>query len=290
MKDTADRPLIVIQIRSRLPYLHGASEKIAQFYLRHTPQECAQMRISQVAVGSGTSEATVTRFVKQMGAESFRDFRESFLSDSQSRQSLPPSPKDTLLRYADVQASDSPQQLCAKVVQSHISAILHQQQLACYAQIDRAARAIYQADKTLLIGNGRSGLVAAAMDIRLKRLGLACRLCTDMSNQYISASTADKNDVLVAFPKSARARSIVLSLAMAHQRGATTILITSDITAPAARSAEILIPIVQEPTGYDHSFLTVILMLVSDCIAMRIYALLSDADYNKVLRARSRIP
>lgn len=290
MKDTVDRPLIIIQIRSRLPYLNGAAAKVAQFYLCHTPQECATMHIGQVAACSGTSEATVTRFVKQMGAESFRSFRESFLTDVHNRRSLPQTQGDTLLRYADVQTSDSPQQLCGKVVQSHISAIMQQQQILQHDQIDQAARAIYKSEKTLLVGNGRSGLVAAAMDIRLKRLGLASRLCTDMSNQYISASTAEKNDVLLAFAKSGRARSIVLSMAMARQRGATTILVTSDTNSPAARSAEILIPIVEEPIGYDHSFLTVILMLVSDCIAMRIYALLNDAEYKKVLRARNRLP
>ena len=76
------RPLIVIQIRAKLPHLQGVIQKVGQFYLGLSYEEAAQMSIRDAARASGTSEAAISRFVKEMGVDSFKVFRESFLKTS----------------------------------------------------------------------------------------------------------------------------------------------------------------------------------------------------------------
>jgi RpiR family carbohydrate utilization transcriptional regulator len=62
------------QISSRLPYLAPALRTVGEFILRQ-PLEAQNMTITQLAAESGVAESTVSRFVRGVGLQDYKELR-----------------------------------------------------------------------------------------------------------------------------------------------------------------------------------------------------------------------
>ena len=80
-------------------------------------------------------------------------------------------------------------------------------------------------------GIGSSGLVAREMKLRLMRLGVVCEALTDQDGFAWTTSILDSSCLVIGFSLSGSTSSITDSLLKAKEKGAKTILITSN---PAA--------------------------------------------------------
>ncbi len=70
----SDKDILLLKIRGMLPSLNPALRKIAQYVLEN-PFEVKLLRIKDLATRCSVAEATVTRFVKAIGCNSFQEMK-----------------------------------------------------------------------------------------------------------------------------------------------------------------------------------------------------------------------
>ena len=164
--------------------------------------------------GADVSKAALTRFSQKCGFTGYREFVYHFNEETKNQK--------------QVQDHD---ELTLSVLQRyhHISNVT--ENLVNDSQLDRVAELIDQADRVYFFGIGSSGLVAREMKLRLMRLGVVCEALTDQDGFAWTTSILDSSCLVIGFSLSGSTSSITDSLLKAKEKGAKTILITSN---PAA--------------------------------------------------------
>ena len=207
-----DQDLLSI-IASHESELTDMERDIAQYFLSSEARQHS-LSSSRVTELLHVSKAALTRFSQKCGFSGYREFVYHFNEETKNQK--------------QVQDHD---ELTLSVLQRyhHISNIT--ESLVNDSQLDRVAELIDQADRVYFFGIGSSGLVAREMKLRLMRLGVVCEVLTDQDGFAWTTSILDSSCLVIGFSLSGSTSSITDSLLNAKEKGAKTILITSN---PAA--------------------------------------------------------
>ena len=114
-------------------------------------------------------------------------------------------------------------------------------------EIDELARCIPRAGRVVCAGQGRSGLVAAALAVRLVHLGTDAHLAGEATCPAIGAS-----DLLIALSRSGTTAITVHQASRARAAGARVAAITVHADSPLADLADLTIA-VPELTSRQHA-------------------------------------
>lgn len=207
-----DQDLLSI-IASHESELTDMERDIAQYFLSSEARQHS-LSSSRVTELLHVSKAALTRFSQKCGFSGYREFVYHFNEETKNQK--------------QVQDHD---ELTLSVLQRyhHVNNIT--ESLVKDSQLDRVAELIDQADRVYFFGIGSSGLVAREMKLRLMRLGVVCEALTDQDGFAWTTSILDSSCLVIGFSLSGSTSSITDSLLNAKEKGAKTILITSN---PAA--------------------------------------------------------
>ena len=207
-----DQDLLSI-IASHESELTDMERDIAQYFLSSEARQHS-LSSSRVTELLHVSKAALTRFSQKCGFSGYREFVYHFNEETKNQK--------------QVQEHD---ELTLSVLQRyhHVSNVT--EGLIKDSQLDRVAELIDQADRVYFFGIGSSGLVAREMKLRLMRLGVVCEALTDQDGFAWTTSILDSSCLVIGFSLSGSTSSISDSLLNAKEKGAKTILITSN---PAA--------------------------------------------------------
>ncbi|MFG2461800.1 MurR/RpiR family transcriptional regulator [Streptomyces sp. NPDC048523] len=255
-------------IRTELPRLPGSLRKVGELILED-PAAVTHCSAAELGRRTGTSQATVTRFCRAVGLDSYQHLLIELaqergrgeVSDWGSAEIGPDiSPDDTLERVVQVVGSAD-----LRAIQQTIERI-------DLDSLERAAQAVAKARRIDVYGVGGSGAVAQETETRLFRIGCQVRGWTEVHGAATSAALLTPADVAIGISHSGATRETLEPLEMAKERGATTIAITTDPRSPLARAADIrLISSTSETSfrtgsiGGRHSVLMII-----DCLYVRV--------------------
>ena len=198
---------VIVDLKFKLNTLTSSERIIADFVI-HNSQNVPMMTIQDLAYSCNVSKPTVSRFAKNIGFESYRDFCNNLLiSENETNNSA--------MVYNDISECDSVDKLCDKVFANNINALretLSQiEPDILRAVLDKicSSRAVH------IIGQGRSYIVAEAFSNRFYRLGVRCITYNDPHIEAVASALASEDDMVIGISTFGRSKS-VFSLSLIH--------------------------------------------------------------------------
>lgn len=202
--------------------------RIVDFILENR-EEASRMTAAQLSRGSGTSEATVSRFCRKLGFGSYRSFQFSLARDVAARERG---------GVTDEVSLENIEQSLKNITSSKLSEIE-----ATISAIDRddlrsVVNLIANSGVIQIAAVGSTNSVALDATFKFSQLGLRC-VTNEISETGIGFSlTLTPKDVLIVISSSGRSKRLNRMLSAAKGNGATVVVITGDVNSPLAKHAD----------------------------------------------------
>jgi len=226
------------RIRSRLPSLAAAEQKVAQWVLQNA-ERIVHMSMAQVARECGVSDTTVLRFCRAAGFQGYTDMKLAIVQDLAS---------PTQLVHDDISEEDDALTIARKVFLSNIQALQDTLEVLDGEALIKAADLIASAEQILIIGVGTSGPIVQDMYHMFFRLGLNVRAQTDSYLQLMEAALVGPGVVVVGISQSGSSTDPVMTVEEAKRNGASTIVITGNAESPITKYADVTLLAVSRET------------------------------------------
>lgn len=255
-------------IRTELPRLAGSLRKVGELILED-PAAVTHVSAAELGRRTGTSQATVTRFCRAIGLDSYQHL---LIELAQERGRGEVSEWGTAEIGPDIHPDDDLERVVQVIGSADLRAVQQTIDRIDLDALERAAQAVARARRVDVYGVGGSGAVAQETETRLFRIGCAVRGWTEVHAAATSAALLTPADVAVAISQSGATRETIEPFELAKERGATTVAVTADSRSPLARAADIRLisssSVTSFPTsivGARHSVLVLI-----DCLYVRV--------------------
>jgi len=208
---------ILGSLREAMSGLKPKERQLARFILEHSG-EIQHLGITELAVRSQTSAATISRFCRALHFAGYSEFKMKLAAELARQPVLPV--------YRDLSAGDPLPRIVEAIQANHIRSISDTTRLLDTRELKRAVDALQRAGKVDLYGEGTSGVVAYDLYLKLVRIGKPATAFTDPHMQITSASHLSSSDVAVAISYSGETPETADALRCAKESGATTISLT----------------------------------------------------------------
>lgn len=211
---------IIEKIQDGFPNFSDKEKQIATYLLQNI-NEIKNINISDLARLTDTSPATITRFAKKVGCESFVELK-IYLNSSMIEES----------KNDHDQKSDQIYSYYSKVIKNT-------QRMTKMEQIKKVVDMIEKADRVLVFGAGSSGLTAKELTHRLLRMGLNASAITDPHFMIISSSIATKNDLVIGISTTGETIEVLNAMRLAKNAQAKIVSFTSFSKSPIAQLSDV---------------------------------------------------
>jgi DNA-binding MurR/RpiR family transcriptional regulator len=201
--------------------LHRMEKKLADFILSR-PQEIPRMGITELAMLSGASTATITRFCKLLYFSGFTEFKLKLAEELAQAQAHSLQTET----YQDIVAGNPVHSIIAAMEANHVRSITDTTRLLDVAMVQSAVQALRGARQIDLYGVATSGIVAEDFYQKLIRIGKRAFYSSDPHLQITSASGLGGGDVAIGISYSGETLETIDAVRCAKEQGALTITLT----------------------------------------------------------------
>ncbi|MCG3402128.1 MurR/RpiR family transcriptional regulator [Staphylococcus massiliensis] len=235
--------------------------KIVQF-IQDNGYDDAFSSISSLAYIIGTSPATITRFSNKLHYLNFQDMKFS-LQQEMTEQTIENSP------------------LIQKMHKYHQNIIQQTGEFLSNEKVNQFVKHLQVSKQINYAGLGSSGLSATEFYYRTSRMGLNGSVSTDAHQIIISASLLSSSDTFVAISNSGRTKELIAAAKVAHEQGATVVVITNYEGSPLTECADLVLITSDQSRIRDAQFVNsqIATMFLIDIVS---YLLLEDDYLRKV--------
>jgi RpiR family carbohydrate utilization transcriptional regulator len=245
---------LLLRIRRLLPYLNPALRRVGEYTLKNS-NKIKLLKIRELARSARVSEATVTRFVREIGLDSFQNLKISIAAiphkDVKSLDS-----RERLV-YDDVSQNDSIQRIIEKITFRNIEALQDTVKIINAAEVERAVSAIDQADFMVIYCVGTSTIAAESAKMRFYRIGKKCIVYNDPAHLAVSSSLLVNGNVAIGISNSGSTIPTVNALKVAKENGVPTICITNFDNSPITQFSDIkLFTATKESSFFQESLVS----------------------------------
>lgn len=262
-------------LNSRMHNFTKSEKQVAEYILNSKKEDIVCSTITELASSCKVSEATIVRFVKKVGFETFQDFKFNLAMD-ENEEVLEGERDITILK------NDLPQEILKKVKLGCLNSIENTTSIINMNEFLHAVNFIRSAGRIEIYGVGSSSAVAKILQYKLTRLGFPAYALEDPHMQAISAATLNFGDLAIGISQSGSTKDTVDSIAIAKKHGATTICLTEHVDSPLTKNADVVLEIFSGENPVKTSAGRSILAQV---FAVEILAgLLCSAEYEKVVK------
>jgi glucokinase len=223
------------RVRAAADGLSPAEKRVANFVLA-SPRSVLNDPIAVIAHGAEVSQPTVIRFCRSLGFQGLADFKLKLGSGLVG--TLP------VLR-TQVRRQDGTADLCAKVLDNTISAIVQFRESLNVETVDKAIALLRAARRVEFYASGNSAVVALDAQRKLFRFRIPSVAHTDAAMHTMAAELLGPGDLAVFVSSAGQSPELVRAAAQALERGAAVIAITAG-QSPLARRSTVCIAV-------DHS-------------------------------------
>ncbi len=219
---------VVNEICSLYDRLSEREQLIADFVMANQ-DAVPTMTTREIAAGSDTSAATVSRFVRRLGYESLADLRQAMLYDNQNGGKGRSS--STLISI------DAPRAALETVYLAKNRELLDTLTLIDDDELIKAVHLIERADSIMLAAVGNTIPTALSTSFLFGQLGLRtnCNMTTEA--MMLSSLSLTRNDVLVFLSKSGHSKRLNKMMDNAIDSETPTIVVTNIPDSPLANRA-----------------------------------------------------
>ncbi|WP_425807758.1 MurR/RpiR family transcriptional regulator [Desulfitobacterium sp. Sab5] len=217
------------RLRGILPSLTSAEGRVANYILENS-QQIIHLSITELAELAQCAEATIFRLCKRLGYGGYQAFKISLASELVE-------PLANI--HQEITQKDSLSTIAAKVFHSNIEALQDTLKLIHEESLEKAVKALHEAERIEFYGLGGSAPVAMDAYHKFVRVGIPCIALTDPHLQVISARLLSPKGVAFGISHSGSNKDIVESLKAAREAGALTICLTNYPKAPVTKVSDI---------------------------------------------------
>ncbi len=216
------------RIHAHLRDAPDSQARVGRFVLDHADQ-ARRMPIEELAAGAGTSTATVSRFCRALGYESYRDFQLDLVTAVAQTDEL------TLDDFVE---GAPPEVVVGSVFEINRSSLQQTEKVLDQDVLIGIARRIEKAPRTFLLGVGGSGLVAREGAQRFISLGLTATAVVDPAEMIFVTANVSDGDGVIGISHTGLTAHVIEAVSTAGQRGAWTVALTNYPQSPLAQAAE----------------------------------------------------
>ncbi|MCM0599608.1 MurR/RpiR family transcriptional regulator [Periweissella fabalis] len=217
----------ISSIKTNYQHLNNTEQRIADSILAN-PTVAHDFTIQELAVISGVSSASVSRFVKHIGWESFREFSLALAANDSD---------DTF--FGEIEDTDSTDDIIRKVFSGADNALNATLERLDTNDFDVAIDLICNAKLVTLFGIGGSSIVAFNGYHKLLRTPLNVQQHPDYDIQLMQAVRMDKKDCAIVISHSGRNHDTLTIAEKLKANGVPIIVITAFATSPLAKLADV---------------------------------------------------
>ena len=218
----------------------GKSEKKVADWLFSHSGEILPYSITDLASKCDSSEATIVRFSKRLGYSGYQELK-LFLAQEYEKKVIVP----------NITGADDCFSIFEKVCNDAYMSLERTKKTLSAESMTRAAKAISEARRVVIIGLGTSAQVAEDASNKFLRAGCNSSAYADTHMQAIAVSQLKAGDVVIGISQSGSSKDIVEAMKTARSHGATTISITSKERSPIARQSDVLLLTDTEETRHS---------------------------------------
>ena len=240
-------------------------EKSIADYIMQNRESIKNINITDLAKVIGTSGATITRFAKKIGCNSFVDMKIMLGSN----------------RMEKVVEDDD--EIFSYTYQYYNEVIERTKMLIDKRTIFKVVDELKKARSIYIYGVGSSGLTGKEMMQRLLRMGFNVHCISDSHMMIINSSIVTNNDLVIGISISGETVEVIHSLRRARENGAKTVCITSFEESSISKYSDI------EFTVYNPKFIDKNKFINSQFSVMYLLVLISmvllkDEELNKKMK------
>ena len=218
-KEGGATPSTVLKIRSLLPSLAPAEQRVAQRII-DDPEGVANSSITQLARDCDTSEATVIRFCRTIDFAGYRELRLRLASEAGQARGARGSVQELT---GDINPDDTLVTVVQKIAYADARAVEDTGSQLDIETLQRVIELLDGARRIDIYGVGASAFVASDFQQKLHRIGMISHAWTDAHAMLTSAAVLRPGDVAVGISHSGSTSDTVGALAEARRKGASTI-------------------------------------------------------------------
>lgn len=204
---------LTLKIEQHFPQLTKLEQDIALYFLNGatTSIDFSSAAISQLL---HVSPAALTRFAQKCGFKGYREFIFEFQNAK---------------KQIDAQFQYLHKDLTKRVLLDYKAIVEQTHALVDEDKLEDIAHMLDKAQRVYFYGLGSSGLVARETKLRFIRLGLVCDAVSNADNLIWTNSTLDEHCLVFGLSLSGQTSAILNALETAHNKGAKTVLISTQL-------------------------------------------------------------
>lgn len=250
---------ILEKLRTSMDQFRRSEQKVAHFVLK-CPKEVIHMRIVDLATEANVSEPTVVRFCRALGCDGFQDFK---LKLAQVLAT------DTSFAQFSMNDGDTVGEFSRSIFDSTVGTLLQVRDRLDITRLQDAINLLANANRVEFYGYGASGAVAVDAQHKFFRLQMSTAAYSDPHMQNMSAVTLTPGDVVVAISQTGRTTSLLQSVQLAHDAGASVIGLCPSGTPLAEQvSLPLYIDVPEDTEIYTPMTSRIVHLVVVDVLAV----------------------
>lgn len=254
---------VLQKIHDILPKLSKTEQRVARYILENA-EKVTSFTVSDLADGSGASDATVVRTCKSLGFTNFQDFKVSMARNLAS-------PLRT--SFSVISPGDTADMVAEKIFKENINSLQLTYSAISAKKIEDAAKIISQSKRILIFAIGESHAVAIDLQHKLMRLGLTAFAYTDNILQLMASVIAQEGDTVVAISHCGDSADVVDAAKHCHSKGAKVISLTSAPKSPLGKLSDVVLTTVSNETQFRINSISsrIATFTIIDCLCNIIY-------------------
>ncbi len=213
---------VILTMKSLYKSLSKSEKELADFIVSNEDR-IPFLSVYEIARESEVSVATISRFVRKIGYDTFKDFKVELAKNS--------APGDYSF-YKNITPNDTKDELVKKVFLGNIKSLEDTLKIIDIPRLIEAAKIISGCKRLIFIGIGSSGNISKDAAMRFSFLGFHAFAYNDPTEILYQTSTVSAHDVVVGIAHSGRTSITVKGLSFAKQNNAKTIGIANYMHSP----------------------------------------------------------
>jgi DNA-binding MurR/RpiR family transcriptional regulator len=223
-----------VHIRALLPSLQPSMRQVAEQVLADTT-DTATLTVTELALASGVSEATVIRFAKAIGFAGYPQLRLALAAEAGRAQGAD---RNGRVVDSDIGPGDDLARVVEKIAFADARAVEETGAQLDIVVLERVVEALVRAERVDLYGVGASAFVALDFQQKLHRIGRVAFAWSDTHVALTSAALLRPGDVAIGISHTGTTTDTIDAVTEARAHGATTVALTNFPRSPIALAAE----------------------------------------------------
>lgn len=254
---------VLQKIHDLLPMLSKTEQRVAGYILENA-EKVTSFTVSDLAEGSGASDATVVRTCRSLGFTSFQDFKVSMARNLAS-------PLRT--SFSVISPGDTADMVVDKIFKENINTLQLTYSAISAKKIEDAAKLLSQAKRILIFAVGESHAVAIDLQHKLMRLGLTAIAYTDNMFQLMASVITEEGDAVVAISHCGDSADVVEAAKRSRSKGAKVISLSSAPKSPLGKISDVTLTTVSNETKFRINSISsrIAQFTIIDCLCNIIY-------------------